>query len=98
MTNEFRLPEFESSGAGENARAPRPSFGELLEQSKLSRLPSPRKKLCGNCRSALDQNDAYQVVVSICRGCLKTYAVVGSLLEKHTESKIRRNYFGGEKG
>lgn len=95
MNEKFTLPIFEPEGA--DSRVPFTSRRDLLEESKLSRLAPLEKKLCENCYSALDGNDQYQIDISICRSCLKTYAVVGSQLDKYTERKIRRNYLGGVK-
>ena len=67
------------------------------QQKVLPSLQSTRRTLCQNCRAAVDRGDDFQQSVGLCKECLRTYAVVGSVIEKYTETKIRRNYFGGER-
>ena len=84
---------------------PNPNFDEtratspmrqLLERNQLSKLPPvPRRAGCENCKGRLDGGDEFQIAVGLCKSCLRTYAVVGSLLEKYTERKIRQIYQGG---
>ncbi len=83
----FELPMF--------ARAASPTR-DALEQARLSRLPPvPRRPSCANCGNPLDPNDSYQTAVKLCRDCLRTYANIGTILDRHAEAKIRRNYTEG---
>ena len=92
MPDKFELPTFEMDGAG-GKPARRSAFSDLLEQSKLSHLPKlPRREPCANCGKSLDPNDEYQTAVKLCRECLKNYAAIGEILDRHAERKIRRNY------
>ena len=66
-----------------------------LDRNRLSHLPPfPRRAVCENCGGRLDTGDDFQESLKLCRECLRNYANIGGIIEKHTEAKIRRNYQG----
>ncbi len=89
----FQLPIFEPDGASKNARASQSRLGDLLEQTKLSRLPklSPRVP-CANCDGRLNPEIEYQMTVKLCGECLRNYANIGAILDAHSDRKIKRNF------
>lgn len=97
----FKLPEFEAEGA--DSRAPHSSRGDLLEQSKLSRLPqrepfafdnAPSPKpiivaVCAGCGGKLDRDDAIQQRFSGCRQCIGIYGRLDAAADEHDKRKRR---------
>jgi len=97
----FKLPEFSTEGA-EN-RAHQSSRHDLLEQSKLSRLPkrkpfafdnapSPKTVIvtvCAGCGSKLDRDDAIQQRFSGCRQCVGIYGRLDAAADEHDKRKRR---------
>ncbi len=95
MSEKFQLPQFDG-GAGQQSRAAQSPTRRLLDETKLSRLPSlPRRSACANCGGSLDPTDDFQSSANLCRACLRNYANIGAILDKHTEQKIRKIYQGG---
>ncbi len=77
---------------------------ELLEQSKLSRLPERKSfklpdfsfqetpsavAVCVNCGGRLDVDDTIQQSVKVCRKCLTQYAVIDSAIDDAAKRKRR---------
>lgn len=77
---------------------------ELLEQTKLSRLPKlpthPKLELpkfepptkaavCVNCGGWLDPDDSIQQSVKVCRKCLTQYAVIDAAIDEASNRKRR---------
>lgn len=69
----------------------------LLEETKLSRLPPiSRRAVCEHCKGHLETDSEFQNAVKLCRECLRVYANIGTILDRHTDSKIRRNFREGK--
>ncbi len=97
----FKLPEFEAEGA--DSRAPHSSRRDLLEQSKLSRLPqrkpfsfdnAPSSKpiiaaVCAGCGGKLDRDDAIQQRFCGCRKCVAIYGRLDAAADEHDKRKRR---------
>ncbi len=95
------LPDFSTEGA--DSRAPHSSRRDLLEQSKLSRLPqrkpfafdnAPSSKpvivaVCVGCGGRLDGDDNFQQSVKVCRECLAHYAKIDSAIDEASRRKRR---------
>jgi hypothetical protein len=77
---------------------------ELLEKSKLSRLPELPKQtklgipdfapiqaaaVCVNCGGRLDADDTIQQSVKVCRKCLTQYAVIDRAIDEASKRKRR---------
>jgi hypothetical protein len=92
------LPNFQlkSNAGGDRSRR------ELLEKTKLSRLPElPNRRLyeipdfaptqaiavCVNCAGRLDADDAIQQSVKVCRKCLTQYAVIDRAIDEASKRK-----------
>ena len=87
----MKIPTFEMPDLD---RAPSPTR-KALDQNRISRLPPfPCRAVCENCGGRLDTSDDFQESLKLCRECLRNYANIGGIIEKHTEAKIRRNYRG----
>ena len=95
----FKLPEFEAEGA--DSRAPHSTRRDLLEATKLSRLPQrkpftlegitfPKPKIvCVNCKTGLANETDYLQSIRVCRTCLGIYAVILGAIEE-AEQRRRR--------
>ena len=84
----FQLPNFDHNRGASPTR-------NLLEQTRLSRLPTlPNRSPCENCGGKLNADDEFQSSVKLCRECLRNYANIGIILDRHAERKIRRNFRG----
>jgi len=95
----FKLPEFNEEGADQ--RAPHSSRRDLLESSKLSRLPQrkpftlegitfPKSKIvCVNCKTGLTNETDYLQSIRACRKCLGIYAVILGTIEESERLKRR---------
>lgn len=82
---------------------------ELLESSKLSRLPSlPRQQtamtekpavvLCVRCETELTGDNQKIKGARVCVDCLSIYATIGTEIDRAADSKARENKiekFGG---
>ncbi len=98
---DFKLPEFSTEGA--DSRAPHSSRRDLLEQSKLSRLPqrkpftfdnAPTSKtavvaVCAGCGGKLDRDDAIQQRFCGCRQCVAIYGRLDAAADEHDKRKRR---------
>jgi len=109
---DFKLPEFSTEGA--DNRAPHSTRRDLLEQSKLSRLPErkpfafdnvPSSKtviaaVCAGCGGNLDRDDAIQQKFSGCRRCVAIYGRLDAAADEHDKRKRRETLerFASEKG
>jgi len=97
----FRLSDFSTEGA--DSRAPQSSRRDLLEQSKLSRLPerkpfafdnAPSSKtvivaVCAGCGGKLDRDDAIQQRFCGCRQCVAIYGRLDAAADEHDKRKRR---------
>lgn len=97
----FNLQIFETENEGTQTYAPRQTGRrDLLEQTKLSRLPrrdnvlafgQPAPALCANCGDRLNAAVEFQTTVSLCGECLRNYASINAILDAHVERKIKGN-------
>jgi len=97
----FRLPEFEAEGA--DRRAPHPTRSDLLESTKLSRLPqrtpfsfdnvpnttTATSVVCAGCGGKLDRDDNFQQSIHGCRKCIGIYARIDQAIEESAKRKKR---------
>ncbi len=91
--NKFQIPNFDES--------PNTSRRDLLESTKLSRLPQrkpftlegitfPKSKIvCVNCKTGLTNETDYLQSIQVCRKCLGVYATVLGAIEAAEERKRR---------
>jgi ribosomal protein L40E len=79
---------------------PTQSRKELIEKSKLSRLPERTNRpkfempnfsfqhdVCVNCGGRLDPDDNIQQSVKVCRKCLTQYAVIDAAIDEASKRK-----------
>ncbi len=98
----FKLPEFSVEGA--NSRAHPSSRRDLLEQSKLSRLPQRKpfppktSAVCVGCDVRLDLFDPVQMAIQACRKCIGIYGKLGAAFdekEKRERRETLERFTGG---
>ena len=88
--------QFKSNADGDRSRR------ELLDQTKLSRLPErkpfslptamlpkPANVVCVGCGGRLDTDDAVQQSVKVCRKCLVQYATIEAAIDEASKRKRR---------
>jgi len=98
----IQLPNFDG-GAGLIPHAASPTR-QLLEQTKLSRLPAigrQRTVFCVGCgKAAIDTDDKVQVMFSGCAACVKIYGRLDAAADEHDKCKRRETlerFAGGAK-
>jgi hypothetical protein len=80
-------PNFQNSTAAEISAAP---VRRLLEQTRLSRLPSQSNAaFCVNCQTKLTADNRPLQSAKICRRCMTAYAVIDLELTSASERKAR---------
>ncbi len=92
--NKFQIPNFDES--------PNTSRRDLLESTKLSRLPqrntftfddAPNTKtvvgVCVGCGGRLDRDDNFQQSIKVCRKCLAHYAKIDLAIDEASKRKRR---------
>lgn len=103
----LKLPEFNEEGA--DSRAPHSSRRDLLESSKLSRLPRRDNVLtfnqlvpvcCVGCAAKIDRDEEIQKAFRGCRKCVAIYgrldAAYAANNERQKREKLER-FAGGAK-
>ncbi len=86
--NKFEVPIFDNERVSSPTR-------RALEATRLSGLPPiPRPVVCENCGARIETDNEFQFAVKLCRQCLGNYANMAAIIERYTESKIRRNFTG----
>lgn len=84
MTKNQRKPR-----AGFN---PAPSTRQILEQTRLSRLPRTSQSpgaTCVNCKMSLGNQSEFSQKHFVCAACLAIYATIDAALNSAVEAKVR---------
>ncbi len=91
----FDLPKLDD---GAQTRPAQPSRHELLEQSRLSRVPSAVLVSCVLCKTKLDELNRPLKFAKVCRKCLLGFNTIEDELEAAAKIERRRTVekmFGG---
>ncbi len=59
------------------------------------KLNLPPRVQCANCGGRLNPEVEFQTTVSLCAACLRNYANISSILDAHSDRKIKRNFNQG---
>lgn len=87
----FQISNFKG-GAGDSTRAAQSLTCHLLEENRLSCLPTiaRRGSECAVCSDGkLDPHNEFQQSTKICGDCLGRFAQVGAALDAHAVEKTR---------
>jgi hypothetical protein len=102
MNSEKFTFDFQTIDEEAQLRPSNQSRRELLERTKLSRLPElPNNRrfeipdfapiqaaaVCAGCGGRLDPDDTVQQSVKVCRKCLTQYAVIDAAINQASERK-----------
>lgn len=83
------LPNFQFKSNADGDRSRR----ELLEQTKLSRLPkfelSTKAADCVGCGGRLETDNDFQQSIKVCRKCLAHYAKIENAIDEASKRKRR---------